>query len=411
MKTAARARRLVFAVFAGAVVLVFPAGARARGDRPSFEQWLRSFRPRALARGVSSDTYSRVTRDLQPDTAVFEKLRTQPEIHEELWQYLNRCVSEWRITTGRAKRAEHASLLTRIERDFGVEPPVIMGLWGIESAYGDPVVQKNHARAVIPALATLAWGEPQRRRYWEQEFLDALVIVDRGWATPDEMRGSWAGAMGHTQWMPSVWLTVGFDYDGDGRVSPFGPPDDALGSSARFLVERGKYRRGEHWGYEVRVPTDAKPPAGSRSYAAWMAAGVVRADGAPFAQLEATAELWVPVKDGPAFLLGPNFYAVRSYNPSMNYTLCLVHLGDRIVGGEPFVQQFPGSERPPTLTEVQEIQRRLTALGFDTGGTDGRVGNDTMAAVQSFQRKIGMAPADGYAGVTLLTRLRETHAP
>ena len=137
----------------------------------------------------------------------------------------------------------------------------------------------------------------------------------------------------------------------------------------------------------------------------------MRADGRPFPQPNATARLWVPVKDGPAFLLGPNFYAVRSYNPSMHYTLCLVHLGDRVVGGEPFVQHFPGSERPPSVAEVQEIQRRLTALGFDTGGTDGRVGNDTMRAVQDFQRKFGMTPVDGYAGVTLLTRLRETHAP
>jgi hypothetical protein len=134
---------------------------------------------------------------------------------------------------------------------------------------------------------------------------------------------------------------------------------------------------------------------------------VTRADGRPFPQLAATAKLWVPELGGPAFLLGPNFYAVRSYNPSMSYTLSIVYLGDRVVGGKPFVQKFPGSERAPTLAELQEIQQRLTALGFDTGGTDGRVGNDTMKAVQNFQRKTGMEPADGYAGVTLLARLRQ----
>jgi lytic murein transglycosylase len=256
-------------------------------------------------------------------------------------------------------------------------------------------------------LAALAWGEPRRRAYWEQELLNALVIINRGWGAPEEMNGSWAGAMGHTQWMPEVWLNMGFDYDGDGRVSPFGKPDDALGSTARYLVQRGKYRRGEHWGYEVRLGGGAGASEASQSYAAWQKAGVTRADGQAFPQPEATAKLWVPVKGGPAFLLGPNFYAVRSYNPSMNYTLSIVHLGDRIMGGEPFVQKFPGSERAPTLAEVQEIQRRLTAHGFDTGGTDGRVGNDTMLAVQNFQRKIGMQPADGYAGVALLARLRE----
>ena len=213
--------------------------------------------------------------------------------------------------------------------------------------------------------------------------------------------------MGHTQWMPEVWLNVGLDYDRDGRVTPFGRPDDALAGTAQYLVRRGKYRRGERWGYEVRGVTGKTGEGASRSYEAWQKAGATRADGKAFPQAKATARLWIPVAGGPAFLLGPNFYAVRSYNPSMNYTLSIVHLGDRIMGGDGFAQQFPGGERIPTLAELQEIQRRLTALGFDTGGTDGRVGNSTMLAVQSFQRKVGMQPADGYAGVKLLARLRQ----
>ena len=261
-------------------------------------------------------------------------------------------------------------------------------------------------RPVFPSLATLAWGEPRRRGYWEKELINALIIVQRGWSTPQEMIGSWAGAMGHTQWMPEVWLRVGIDYNSDGKISPFGPPDDALGSTARYFVERGKYRRGEHWGHEVRMPARIGGNA-SRSYAAWQALGVARADGEAFPHPQATARLWVPVPGGPAFLLGPNFFAVRSYNPSMNYALALLHLGDRCVGGETFVQKFPGSERAPTLAEVQEIQRRLTALGYDTRGADGRIGNDTMLAVRDFQRKVGMEPADGYAGVNLLARLRQ----
>jgi membrane-bound lytic murein transglycosylase B len=212
--------------------------------------------------------------------------------------------------------------------------------------------------------------------------------------------------MGHTQWMPEVWLNVGMDYDHDGRVSPFGAPDDALGSSARYLVQRGKYRRGEHWGYEVRGP-NVPADGGWRTYEAWAAAGIVRADGEKFPQPAASAKPWVPVPGGPAFLLGPNFFAVKTYNPSMNYTLSIVHLGDRVLGSGPFVQPFPGSERAPTLAEVQEIQTRLTALNFNTGGTDGRVGNDTMAAVLAYQKKVGLEPADGYAGLRLLTRLRQ----
>jgi peptidoglycan lytic transglycosylase B len=402
--------RLSMRFMAGAVAtgaVSWSAPTLAQGGRGDFSRWVDGFRARATARGVSEATYSRVMRGLKPDTEVFSLNRAQPEFGEKLWQYLNRRVSDWRITTGKEKAKEYAGLFQRIDQDFGVEPSVMLGLWGIESAYGDPDVQKNHMRPIFPALAALAWGEPRRKAYWEQELLNGLVIVERGWGTPEEMRGSWAGAMGHTQWMPEVWLNVGMDYDRDGRVNPFGKPDDALGSTARYLVQRGKYRRGEHWGYEVRVPSGTSGGDASRSYEAWQKAGVVRANGQPFPQLHTTAKLWVPVPGGPAFLLGPNFYAVRSYNPSMNYTLSIVYLGDRVVGGEPLVQKFPGSERAPTLAEVQEIQRRLTALGFDTGGTDGRVGNDTMSAVQNFQRKIGMQPADGYAGVGLLARLRE----
>src|SRR5947209_8181828 len=156
------------------------------------------------------------------------------------------------------------------------------------------------------------------------------------------MRGSWAGAMGHTQWMPEVWLNMGMDYDRDGKVSPFGKPDDALASTARYLANRGKYRRGEHWGYEVQVPKGAKSGNASRSYEAWRKAGFSRADGQPFPQPNATAKLWVPAPGGPGFLCGPNFYAVRSYNPSMNYTLAIVHLGDRIMGAPEVAPKFPG---------------------------------------------------------------------
>jgi membrane-bound lytic murein transglycosylase B len=280
-----------------------------------------------------------------------------------------------------------------------------LALWGVESAYGDPRVQQNHMRPVFPSLAALAWNEPRRRAYWESELINALRIVDRGWSTPEEMRGSWAGAMGHTQWMPEVWLNVGIDYDHDGRVSPFGKPDDALGSTARYLVNRGKYQRGEHWGYEVRA--NGASSRGSRSYAAWASAGMSRADGEPFPQPNASAQLWTPVPGGPSFLLGPNFYSVRSYNPSMNYALAICHLGDRILDGPPFVQPFPGSERALTLAEVQEMQVRLTKAGFDTGGTDGRVGNDTMQAVKDYQTKMGLTPADGYGGLKVLARLRQ----
>jgi lytic murein transglycosylase len=380
--------------------------ARAQSPQMPFGQWVEHFRVKALAKGISEATYTRVMSGVKPDETVFAQLRNQPEFNQQLWQYINRRVSDWRIQAGQERLKEYGALLARIEKDFGVERGVILGLWGIESTFGDPIVQQNHMRPVIPSLAALAWGEPRRRAYWETELINALRIIEKGWSNPKEMVGSWAGAMGHTQWMPEVWLNVGFDYDGDGKVSPFGRPDDALGSSARYLVSRGKYRRGEHWGYEVRAGGRGSDET-SRSYEAWQALGVTRADGQPFPVAKLTAKLWVPVAGGPAFLLGPNFFAIRSYNPSHNYVLSIVHLGDRVLGAGPFVQRFPGSEeRAPTLAEVQEMQTRLTKAGFDTGGTDGRVGNLTMLAARNFQEKAGMAPADGYLGLKLLAKLR-----
>jgi hypothetical protein len=222
------------------------------------------------------------------------------------------------------------------------------------------------------------------------------------------MIGSWAGAMGHTQWMPEVWLNVGVDYDKDGRISPFGSPEDAFAGTARYLASRGRYRRGEAWGCEVTLPGGMKTRhSAARSYAKWREFGVARADGKPFARLSDQVRLRVPVPGGPAFLIGQNFSAVMSYNPAFSYALAVVHLADRIAGAGTFVRQFPGGERPPTVAEVQEIQRRLTSLGFDTGGVDGRTGRDTLRAARTYQRKVGMEPADGYAGLSLLARLRK----
>jgi peptidoglycan lytic transglycosylase B len=397
-------RTLLQTGIAAGVLLAHPVAAFAAAP-PGFEQWRNTFRQRAIGKGISEATWTRVMGRIEPDMSVFKELRDQPEFNEELWQYINRRVSEWRIIAGKEALKKNEALLARIEQDFGVERGTLLALWGVESAYGDPQVQQNHMRPIFPALAALAWNEPRRRAYWESELINALRIVDRSWSTPEEMRGSWAGAMGHTQWMPEVWLHVGIDYDHDGKVSPFGKPDDALASTASYLISRGNYRRGEHWGYEVRA--NGASAKGNRTYAAWAGAGVMRADGKAFPQPNASAKLSTPVPGGPSFLLGPNFYAVRSYNPSMSYALAICHLGDRILGGPAFIQPFPGSERALTLAEIREMQVRLTKAGFDTGGTDGRVGNDTMQAVRDYQIKMGLEPADGYGGLKVLARLRQ----
>src|SRR5579871_1444735 len=258
-------RTLLRSALTAGLVASRPLAALA--SPPGFEQWRDAFRARALAKGISEATWDRTMSRLEPDMSVFNEIGNQPEFSEEVWQYINRRVSDWRIIHGREALKKNEALFSRIEQDFGVERGTLLALWGVESAYGDPLVQQNHMRPVFPALAALAWNAPRRRAYWQSELINALRIVDRGWSTPEQMRGSWAGAMGHTQWMPEVWLNVGIDYDHDGRVSPFGKPDDALGSTARYLVDRGHYHPGEHWGYEVR--TNGASPRGSRTYAAW----------------------------------------------------------------------------------------------------------------------------------------------
>ena len=246
-------RRAWLARALGATASLAFGGPSLAAQSPAFARWVAGFRARAIRRGISEATYNRVMGALTPDTSVYEQQRAQPEFTEQVWQYINRRCSDWRVITGKERAKEYASLFARLEKDYGVDRYTLLGLWGMESSFGDVIVNPKYMRPVIPALAALAWGEPRRRAYWEAELLNALVIVDRGWAQAPDMIGSWAGAMGHTQWMPEVWLNMGVDYDRDGRASPFGRPDDSLAGTARYLVERGKYRRGEAWGCEVKL--------------------------------------------------------------------------------------------------------------------------------------------------------------
>src|SRR5690348_14030109 len=275
-------RQLLSALIVGAAGLATP-GMTAAAQSQVFARWLAGFRPRALGRGISEQTFDRVMNGVTPDMSVLAQFQSQPEFTELMWQYINRRCSDWRVITGKERAKEYAPLLGRIEADYGVDRYILLGLWGMESSYGDVIVNRKYMRPVIPALAALAYGEPRRRRYWEAELLNALTIVDRGWARPTDMIGSWAGAMGHTQWMPEVWLHMGVDFNRDGRVTPFGRPDDSLAGTARYLVERGKYRRGESWGCEVKGATRRLADNRTRrTYAKWHALGVSRADGKAF---------------------------------------------------------------------------------------------------------------------------------
>ena len=233
----------------------------------------------------------------------------------------------------------------------------------MESAFGDVVVNRKHMRPVLPALAALAWGEPRRRAYWEQELLNALLIIDRGWAHEQGDAGLLGRCHGHTQWMPEVWLNMGVDGNGDGKISPFGSPDDAFAGTAQYLLKRGRYRRNEGWGYEVRLPANASRQA-RQHRAHGKSSGVGRANGHPFPRPGERRSIWQPVAGGPSFS-SPRISAPCDPITRRTATrLATVHLADRIRGEGPFVQQFPGGERIPTLAEAQEMQRLLTAQGL-----------------------------------------------
>ena len=399
-------RGLLTALGGAAAAFALPWTALAQSSGTPFPQWVANFRARALARGISGATYDRVMGAVKPDTTVFAQIRSQPEFNEQIWQYLNRRVSDWRIADrpgarqGACARCSPAS--RRISASSGPSSSAC-GAWN--RPIGDPVVQRNHMRPVIPSLAALAWGEPRRRAYWEQELINALRIVERGWSTPEEMRGSWAGAMGHTQWMPEVWLNVGFDYDGDGRVNPFGKPDDALASSARYLVQRGKYRRGEHWGYEVKAPGGAS--GGSRTYEAWRAAGFVRADGQPFPQPDGDR---APVDSGagrpglparPELLRGALLQSVDELH-ALDRASRRPRDGRRTVREAiPRRRARPRPSRRPRRCRSASPRPASTPRAPTAGSAPA-----PCRRCRHFQRKMGLEPADGYAGLKVLGKLR-----
>ena len=270
---------------------MLPRQALAAAARMPFDQWIAAFRAKALAHGITAETYARVMSGVKPDTTGLEAIHNQPEFNEQLWQYLNRRVSDWRIIAGREKAQEYAPLLARIERDYGVEPSFMLGVWGIESD-----VRRSARREESYAPGHPVAGDARLGRAAPPHLLGkrADQRADHHSDAAGARRPTWS-ARGPAPWAtPSGCRKSGcisaIDYDGDGKISPFGPPDDALATTARYFVERGNYRRGEHWGYEVRAARQRSAARRSRSYAEWQKLGVVRADGEPFPRPERESE-------------------------------------------------------------------------------------------------------------------------
>ena len=365
--------------------------------------WIAAFRPRAVGAGISEATLDMALTGvtLRPD--VVAKDQNQKEFTRTIWDYLDRAVSVDRIAAGQAALKKRKHLLDGIEAKYGVDRQILLAIWGLESSYG---VNRGDIPTVA-ALVTLA-SSTRRGAYFERELLAALRILQEGDVTPSAMLGSWAGAMGHTQFMPSSYLSLAVDYDGDGRRDIWGDdPGDALASTAAYLARYG-WRKGQPWGVEVTLPQGFDYRlAGEKihhSAAEWQAMGIKRAGGGDLLDCGPSSVLLPAGVRGAAFLICPNFHVIEHYNPADAYVIAVGHLGDRIMGGDPILTPWPRDLRALTLEERIALQHRLTLAGFDAGGADGRIGPLTQSAIRAFQASIGVVP-DGYASLDVLNRL------
>jgi membrane-bound lytic murein transglycosylase B len=317
-------------------------------------------------------------------------------------------VSESRIANGIAQIPNWGRLLADLEAYYGVDRHVILAIWGMESAYGAILDNTDIVKPTIRSLATLAYMGGSRQSYGERQLLAALKILQRGDVTLSRMVGSWAGAMGHTQFIPTTYEAYAVDWDRDGRRDVWTSPVDALASTAAYLNAMG-WDAGKTWGYEVTLPAGfdfALADSGERSLAAWQQLGVRRVSGSAFPRPTDQASLWVPAGgNGPAFLLLKNFSVIKRYNNSSSYALAVGHLADRLAGFGAFVQAWPRDEAPLGETDRYELQQLLARLGLYNGPIDAVVGNGTRAAIRSYQQAVGMV-ADGYASGRLLRHLQ-----
>ncbi len=370
----------------------------------AFRQFIDDMRPKALKKGVSARTYDQAMRGLKPDPKV-EKLATnQPEFNTTIWKYLNTRVNSKRITKGRQMKARHGAAIAAIEKRYGVDRHVFLAIWGMETNYGGYTGNMS----IVRSLATIGY-QGRRAAFGQQQLLAALQILQKGDVKINQFTGSWAGAMGHTQFIPTTYNAHAVDWTGDGKRDIWNSVSDALASTANYLNKSG-WRPTRPWGWEVKLPKGFDyrnlGPSGKRTTLKWKKLGVVPANGERFGVADEIARLILPAgAKGPAFLVTENFKAILAYNSSQSYALAVGHLADRIRGGKPFKASWPVSDKPLSSDERRELQQTLTGKGFDTGGTNGRIGRNTLSAIRAYQRKAGLPP-DGYASSSLLKHLR-----
>ncbi len=369
-----------------------------------FEDWIRGFRPRALRQGISADVFDRAFAGVQYDADVIRRDRNQSEFTKTIWEYLDSAASDARVNNGKAALRKHGALLGRIEAQYGVDKDVIVAIWGLESAYGT----FRGSNPVIRSLATLAY-DARRSDFFEAQLVEALKILQSGDVQLSNFKGSWAGAMGHTQFIPTSYQSLAVDFDRDGKRDIWSDdPADALASTANYLAKNG-WVKGMPWGVEVRIPQGFDYTLANRDIlrmpSEWAQIGIVDLDGKAVPDHGSASVLLPAGAKGAAFLIFKNFDVIETYNTADAYVIGVGHLSDRITGAGPIRSDWPREDRALTFDERIEMQRLLTAKGFDTKKIDGKVGPLTINAVRAFQKSIGEIP-DGYASLNILKKLR-----
>jgi len=378
--------------------------AAIRQAAADFPNCVAAMWPDAARRGISRESFERYTAGLYPDLRLMDLMDSQPEFTKAVWDYLDILVTDARIARGREILAQYKPQFDAMERAFGVDRYIVASIWGIESNYGT----QGGDRSVVNSTATLACVG-RRQAYFKDEFLSALEILHRGDVRPDHLKGSWAGAFGGTQFMPTSFKRYAVDFDGDGRRDVVDNPTDLIASTANNLKKDG-WQSGRTWGYEVEVPRGFDYMLADRAkvltLAQWQHLGITRPGGKPFPHPTDKAYLLAPAgSSGPGFLMLQNFRVIMKYNPAEAYALAIGHFADRLRGGQPFVQPWPRQERVLSRAERLELQQLLAQRGFYRGTPDGQIGSLTRAALRSFQASIG-TPADGFASSDVLDRLR-----
>lgn len=370
-----------------------------------FDDCMRMLRSVAPSKGVSQAAFDRFTAGVQPDESVLEALDYQPEFVTPIWDYLAALVDQERVDDGKAMLAQWSDVLGQVETAYGVDRHTVVAVWGVESNYG-----KNFGtRPLVTSLATLSC-EGRRQDFFRGEFFTTLKILEQGNIAPERLTGSWAGAFGHTQFMPSTFMRTAVDFDGDGRRDLMDSVPDALASTANYLKQAG-WRTDQGWGYEIRLPAGFDASVAGRKarrpVSEWAAMGIRQIDGSALEAIDSRAAVLLPAgAEGPAFLVFRNFNAIYTYNAAESYALAISHLSDRLRDAGPFVTAWPTDDPGIARAERRELQQLLLDRGHAIGEVDGLIGSKSKAAIALEQERLGYE-VNGRAGMKILKALRE----